>query len=407
LLLSKLITTRSKAALSSPANLGLLSLTYFFYFGQLGVITPFAGVFLDGRGFSSQEIGSLLAIITLTRVLGPNLWAAVADKTGRGADIVRFGCLLAFITFTAVYFSFSFWALTFSFGIMMMFWTAVLPQLEVITVNATKESKGGYGAVRLWGSIGFIVLSLIIGFLLDYFTTEVIIYTASFCLFALYISSLFIASPQVVPKHERVVVNEWYKVRRLVFIAFIISAIFLQISFGSYYSFFALYMGQLDYSGKQTGLFIAVGVLSEIGIFIIASRLIARFGVKWMLISSMLLTSIRWLCLALIPEFTSVIIFSQTLHAFSFGMTHATSVHFLHTYFASGFQSRAQALYVSIAFGIGGALGSFIAGNTWMQGTGAEKSFLISASFAFIGAFALLLVSSSAFSRQKTLLEKH
>lgn len=373
----------------------------------MGVITPFAGVFLDGRGFSSQEIGSLLAIITLTRVLGPNLWAAVADKTGRGADIVRFGCLLAFITFTAVYFSFSFWALTFSFGIMMMFWTAVLPQLEVITVNATKESKGGYGAVRLWGSIGFIVLSLIIGFLLDYFTTEVIIYTASFCLFALYISSLFIASPQVVPKHERVVVNEWYKVRRLVFIAFIISAIFLQISFGSYYSFFALYMGQLDYSGKQTGLFIAVGVLSEIGIFIIASRLIARFGVKWMLISSMLLTSIRWLCLALIPEFTSVIIFSQTLHAFSFGMTHATSVHFLHTYFASGFQSRAQALYVSIAFGIGGALGSFIAGNTWMQGTGAEKSFLISASFAFIGAFALLLVSSSAFSRQKTLLEKH
>jgi|GEM_PF-3450584 len=88
-------------------------------------------------------------------------------------------------------------------------------------------------------------------------------------------------------------------------------------------------------------------------------------------------------------------------------MTHATSVHFLHTYFGSGFQSRAQALYVSIAFGIGGALGSFIAGNTWMQGTGAEKSFLISATFAFIGAFALLLVSSSAFYRQKTLLEKH
>lgn len=401
MLLSPLFTTKSKAAISSPTNLWLISLTYFFYFGQLGVITPYAGVFLDGRGFSSEEIGSLLAIITLTRVLGPNLWAAIADKTGRGADIVRFGCLLAFVTFTAVYFSYSFWALTFSFGMMMMFWTAVLPQLEVITVSASKDSKGGYGAVRLWGSIGFIVLSLLIGFLLDFFSTEVIIYTSSFCLLALYISSLFIASSQAVAKHERVVVNEWHKVRSLVFIVFIISAIFLQISFGSYYSFFALYMADLDYSGKQTGLFIAVGVLSEIGIFIIASRLIAKFGVKWMLILSMLLTSVRWLSLALVPEFASAIIFSQTLHAFSFGMTHATSVHFLYTYFASGFQSRAQALYVSIAFGIGGALGSFIAGNIWMQGAGAEKSFIISASFAFVGAFALLLVSSKRFSEKK------
>lgn len=402
MLLSKLITTKSKAAISSPTNLGLISLTYFFYFGQLGVITPYAGVFLDGRGFNSQEIGSLLAIITLTRVLGPNLWAAVADKTGRGADIVRFGCLLAFMTFTAVYFSFSFWALTFSFGVMMMFWTAVLPQLEVITVNSTQASKGGYGAVRLWGSIGFIVLSLLVGFLLDYFSTEVIIYTASFCLFALYISSLFIASPQVVPKHERVVVNEWHKVRTLAFFAFIVSAIFLQISFGSYYSFFALYMGDLDYSGKQTGLFIAVGVLSEIGIFLVASRLIAKFGVKWMLIFSMLVTALRWLLLAFVPQFASAIILSQTLHCFSFGMTHASSVHFLHTYFGSGFQSRAQALYVSIAFGIGGALGSFIAGYTWMDGAGAERSFIISASFAFVGAFALLLVSSKAFAGSKS-----
>jgi PPP family 3-phenylpropionic acid transporter len=402
LLLSKLITTKSKAAVSSPINLGLISLTYFFYFGQLGIITPYMGVFLDGRGFSSQEIGSLLAIITLTRVLGPNLWAAIADKTGRGADIVRFGCLLAVLTFTAVYISFSFWALTFSFGIMMMFWTAVLPQLEVITVNSAKDSKGGYGAIRLWGSIGFIILSLTVGFLLDFFSTEVIVYSSSLCLLALYLSSLFIASPQIVPKHERVELNEWHKVRSLVFVVFIISAIFLQISFGSFYSFFALYMTDLDYSGKQIGLFIAVGVLSEIGIFLVASRLIAKFGVKWMLIVSLILTAIRWLCLALVPQFSSAIIFSQMLHSFSFGMTHATSVHFLHTYFATGFQSRAQALYVSFAFGVGGAIGSFIAGYTWMDGAGAERSFIISASFAFVGAFVLLLVRSKAFTGRQS-----
>jgi PPP family 3-phenylpropionic acid transporter len=133
-------------------------------------------------------------------------------------------------------------------------------------------------------------------------------------------------------------------------------------------------------------------------IFLVASRLIEKFGVKWILVYSMLLTTLRWLCLAYVPQFASMILLSQTLHAFSFGMTHATSVYFLHTYFSSGFQTRAQALYVSLAFGIGGAAGSFIAGNTWMQGTGVELSFVISASFAFVGALALLFASSKSFS---------
>lgn len=389
-----LITTKSRAAANSSVNLGLLSLTYFFYFGQLGVITPYAGVFLDGRGFSSEEIGSLLAIITLTRVLGPNLWASIADKTGRGGDIVRFGCLLAFITFSAVYFSFDFWSLTFSFGIMMMFWTAVLPQLEVMTVSATKLSRGGYGAIRLWGSIGFIVMSLSVGALLDYFSTEVIIYTASFTLFGLYLSSLLISSPPVSTDQNNQHTSTWKEALRYPFIVFMLSAILLQMSFGSFYSFFALYMTDLSYSGKQTGFFIAIGVLAEIGIFLVASRVIARVGVKWVLFVSLLLTTLRWFILAIIPEYIGSIIFSQILHAFSFGMTHATSVYFLHHYFSEGFQSRAQALYVSIAFGVGGAIGSFVAGQTWQQGEGARFSFLLSSGFALTGAVMVLLVSS-------------
>ena len=389
-----LITPKSRAAVNSSVNLGLLSLTYFFYFGQLGVITPYAGVFLDGRGFSSEEIGSLLAIITLTRVLGPNLWASIADKTGRGGDIVRFGCLLAFLTFSAVYFSFDFWSLTFRFGIMMMFWTAVLPQLEVITVSATKLSRGGYGAIRLWGSIGFIVMSLAVGVLLDYFSTEVIIYTASFTLFGLYLSSLLISSPPVPTNRSDLPSSTWKEALRYPFIIFMLSAILLQMSFGSFYSFFALYMSDLDYTGKQTGFFIAIGVLAEIGIFLIASKVISKVGVKWVLFVSLLLTTIRWLLLALLPEYIASIIVSQVLHAFSFGMTHASSVYFLHHYFSEGFQSRAQALYVSIAFGIGGAIGSYIAGQTWQQGEGAEFSFLLSSAFAFVGALIVLLVSS-------------
>jgi PPP family 3-phenylpropionic acid transporter len=395
LFLHHLIRSKSKADISSPINLGLISLTYFFYFGQLGVFIPYVAVFLDGRGFTSQEIGSLLAIVTLTRVLGPNMWANVADRTGRSADILRFGCLLGFLCFNAIYFTSSFWGITFSFGVMMLFWTAVLPQLEVITVNATKNQKGGYGAVRLWGSIGFVVLSLIVGSLLDYFTTEVIVICSSVALFALYIASLFIASPPVPVKQEKQQSSNFKDVVSLPFVLFMISATLLQMSFGAYYNFFALYMVDLGYSGKQTGVFISVGVVAEIIIFLVAARVIARFGVKWILLMSLLFTVVRWLTLAYLPAYLSAILLSQTLHAFSFGLTHAASVFFLHHYFEQHFQSRAQALYVSIAFGIGGAVGSYWSGLTWLQGEGAQHTFIISAGLAFLGVLALLFFSDN------------
>ena len=122
----------------SRANLILLAITYWLYFGQLGVLTPYLGIFLDGRGFSSADIGELWAVITLSRIVGPSLWASVADKTGKAVNVVRLGCLLSVLCFSTVFWVHSFWGLTLVFGLMMMFWTAVLPQLEVITIQSVK-----------------------------------------------------------------------------------------------------------------------------------------------------------------------------------------------------------------------------------------------------------------------------
>ena len=55
---------------SSKTGLFILAITYWLYFGQLGVLVPYLGIFLDGRGFSSAEIGELFAVITLARILG-------------------------------------------------------------------------------------------------------------------------------------------------------------------------------------------------------------------------------------------------------------------------------------------------------------------------------------------------
>jgi len=386
---------RSTSRVTAPRNRFLLSLTYVFYFGQLGVFMPYVGVFLDDRGLNSSQIGTLLAVVALSRIVGPNLWANYADRSGQAGEVLRLGCLLALITFISIFYVDTFWGMTIVFACMTMFWTAVLPQLEVITNAATQDTKGGYGAVRLWGSIGFILCTISVGWLLDFFPADVIIYASMLTLVGLFMSSLLITSQSSTPNDRHIDDSRpAFKLWGLGFAVFLIGNTLLQISFGSFYNFFALYMRALEYSGIQTGVFIGLGVAAEVLVFIYASRLIKQFGVKVLLIVSILATALRWLLLALYPQFTAVIVFTQLIHALSFGLTHAASVYYLQTAFPKAFQSRAQALYISIAFGAGGAGGSYIAGQLWQQGEGAYVSFMFSAAIALLAGLCLLALPS-------------
>lgn len=377
--------------LARHKNLIILALTYWLYFGQLGVLVPYLGIFLDGRGFTSAEIGELFAVITLARILGPGLWAGIADKTGNTLAILRLGCLLTVVTFCSVFYFNGFWGLTLSFGLMMMFWTAVLPQLEVITMQTVASSSASYGQIRLWGSVGFICLTVGVGKALDIYSSETPVYASVGVLALLFITALFIHAPQVKSTSTTTSGNIWQYMRQRPFAIFIFASACLQISFGAYYGFFALYLRDLGYSGQQTGIFIALGVLAEVGIFLLASRLIRAFGVWNLLFASLLLTGVRWYALGALADAMWVILVSQLVHALSFGLTHAVSVHFIHQFLPPSFHSRGQAIYISVAFGFGGALGNYMAGQQWQQGTNAMVTFSTAAAFSILGALSLLL----------------
>lgn len=389
-----LIGAYRSAPVTSPSNRQFIGATYFFYYALLGIFVPYISVFLDHRGFSSAQIGLLLAAVAIARVVGPHLWANLSDKTGKIGELLRLSCLLAFICFLFMFSVDSYWLILFVCCAMKMFWTAALPQLEVSAIVSTKSKndRGNYGNLRLWGSIGFIVSGIVAGLSIDRLGAEVVTIACAIALMCLYLSSLFV----VAPNHTRdKTVDNYNDIPRLfapVFIAFLLAYLLLQISFGAYNNFFALHMQSLGYKHIHTSLFLALGVAAEIIIFIYAKQMLSRFRVMYLILVSLLLTSLRWSLLAFMSDSILAIIFSQTLHAFSFGLTHAAAVSFLHNYFSKAFQSRAQAIYLSVSFGIGGALGSVITGFMWNDGIGALQSFVFSAFMALVAAFMIMFV---------------
>ena len=83
-------------------------------------------------------------------------------------------------------------------------------------------------------------------------------------------------------------------------------------------------------------------------------------------------------------------VIAQGMHAVTFGAYHATAIQFIHQIFHGAHQHRGQALYSSMSFGMGGALGSLYSGYTW-EHLGPEATFGIAAALALAGGWLVLV----------------
>ena len=86
-----------------------LSAFYFFFFAVVGAMLPFWPLYLESLGFGPVEIGALVAMVMVTKIVAPNLWGWMADRRGRRMPLVRLACFAATLVFAAVWLSTRFW----------------------------------------------------------------------------------------------------------------------------------------------------------------------------------------------------------------------------------------------------------------------------------------------------------
>lgn len=359
-----------------------LSGFYFFYFASLGALIPYWGLYLKTLGFGAVEIGELVAIIMATKIIAPNVWGWIADHTGRRMRVVRLACLLATLAFAGVFLWKGYWWLALVMSIFSFFWNAALPQFEATTLTHLGNETHRYSSIRLWGSIGFIVAVAALGFMFDrlgnHWLPVVLVVLFAF----IWLSSLLV--PENAAGHRSLEHTPMREVlSRPVVLSLLAVCFLIQLSHGPYYTFYSLYMAEHGYSETAIGQLWALGVVAEIVVFLRMHIWLPHYGARNLLLLAAILTAVRWCLLAWFPDKLWLMIFSQSMHAASFGLYHAVSIHLIHRLFHGRNQGRGQALYSSLSFGAGGALGSFVAGYLW-AGFGPEQMYVAAAAVAVI-----------------------
>src|SRR5262245_14846885 len=103
---------------------------YFFYFAYIGAFAPFFTLYLVSIGQSALEIGVLMALPAVARIVAPHLWGWLADAHGRHAPLLRATTIAGIVCFVSVIASDGFAWLFAALLLAFFFLSAALPLVE-------------------------------------------------------------------------------------------------------------------------------------------------------------------------------------------------------------------------------------------------------------------------------------
>ena len=340
-----------------------LSLYYFLFFTLIGDYVIFLPKYFSKIGFNATQIGLIFAMMPIARFLTPFVYL---KKTLTKNDFLTSLFLSAAASFLLL--TKNFYLILAAFFIIGASFAVVFPYIEAIAIEKLKEK---YGLSRVFGSIGFMLFGIVFSYI-----NGNLIYLFIVLMILTNLTALGFLEDKTIKKEYKPInlFKEW---------KFWTGVILLQISFGGFYNFFTIYNIEHGIKKEYIGWLWAIGVIAEIGVFLIGHRFLKKLNpIKWIKIS-IFLTSIRWVMLYLFAGNIFLIALSQVIHAFSFAIFHTSALLYISQKYTN--KTLAQQFYAGIGYGLAAFLGSVISG--WIY---SDRLFLYESIIALLGFLVML-----------------
>jgi PPP family 3-phenylpropionic acid transporter len=306
-----------------------LSLFYGAYFVYLGLSMPFVPAWLAAKGLDAREIGIVLAAPMVVRVIAVPLASRLADRFGllqraligaACASVLGFALVGAVSGFVAILAAYAFAAAVLA---------PVLPFADALALRGLKGRASSYGSVRLWGSVTFIVANMGGGLLLARLGAADVIWAVVAAL-TLTAAAALALDPLAPDTNEGADERGrggslW---RAPGFLAVVLGASLIQASHAVMYGFATLQWSARGIPGPAIGGLWAIGVIAEVALFALSSRVVGWFGAVGMIMLGGAGGVVRWTAMAFDPP-TAALPLLQGLHALSFAATHLGTMHYL------------------------------------------------------------------------------
>lgn len=358
-----------------------LSLNFAAIFLAIGIAMPFWPVWLESRGMSAAEIGLLLAVGSWIRIVSNPLIAQAVDRHGHRRRALIALSAGAFTFYLLFFLPGGFWWLFAVTALAGVFFGAIVPIADNLTMLAVQAHRLDYGRIRLWGSITFILAAIGGGILLLGRSADLILWLMCGAFAVATVASF--ALPEIdAPRAQPRQVAALRLLRNRDYLLVLVACGVPQLSHVVMYGFGTLHWRSLGIPEDVIGWLWAEAVIAEIVLFAVSGALAARLGALRLLVLAGLAGLVRWTLTAIADDPIELVLL-QPLHAFTFAAAHIATMHLIVRAVSPAFGATAQGLYSALAIGAGMAVMMPIAG--WLFTRLGGDAFMVMAGVSALG----------------------
>ena len=346
---------------------------FFVSYAAIGSIMPLVTVFLrEQGGFNFLQIGLAMALMGVPTLCSPALITLLADRNLDTRRILATAFGFSTLVLTLMFFSGNI-ALTLALFVCHgLASVAMLPLQDGYFFSLSEEERKRtgvsveYPTVRIWGTMGYILPSLILYYPLLKGAEPRLILPCSvfFCLLSL-VNSFTLKPvartsghlPSRMPSKQALRAifapnSRWLS----------IGLFFALLAAATYYAFIGNYLDEVVKVPKPyIALIINLGVLVEVGCTLLMPWLQRRIGLKGILVLGLCCMVTRMLLLSFFPS-PAVAVLAQLGHGFEVLALYVGPVMFLNRLAGDEFRNSIQGIYTMAVVGTARVIGSLAAG---------------------------------------------
>ena len=350
-----------------------------------GAATAFAGIWLSEKGLSPEQIGVVNALPIFALLIISLTIGRIADRADDWRQVIIIGALAGSVFPLGLFFVNGFWGILLFWSLAAIAQAATIPVADAAAMRFTRREGGDFGAVRAWGTVGYLLVIFLTGYLVKWFGSGMFLPLFVGVIFLRAAASLCLPNFRA-PKEERAPSLGANRLLQVMKPWFILPLLGWAIVFSTHLilnAFQSLLFSKQGISPEVIGILIALGAISETIMFFLFKRFSGKFPARYFILLSSVVTVLRWIAMSYAPG-VPVLIGLQMLHSVTYALGFLGCINFIANWTSEDIAAEAQSFFGILQQGMAVLALTAFGG---LAGVWGAKAYLASAAFAALGAF--------------------